>query len=392
MKKIISLTFICWLALFLSCSKQAYYNIPLDSTGHAVITGIAVASSTGVSALDATFTVNVTFSTAKAGDIMTVDCLQMQVPTAAQGGGTTKQLLPLAGATKTVTVGADLKASVTYTRAEANLVNVTDYVTITFSGKTDSAIQRIDLVSATAVSNPQFGGKDVTIIRNTDVANFPVKVTLKTGTFSGAVVAKRKNGLKDAWVSIGSFSSPAAVPVSGTDFAAGKDTSYYSVIATQGTYSEEVISKIVVQNPFFFLKKTATLTFGGSSAGQNLLINAGVAESAATCNLAVASTLQLKGGSAWLSAVNKIEFVGSNSAMYDANNSTTAKVAFAAGTPAVTADPAAAGGYYIAKITNGAAATDVYYVLLKVTAMVPGVSVSIEYKIGDVYAHLSVIK
>ena len=95
MKKIISLTFICWLALFVSCSKQAYFNIPLDSTGHVVITGIPVASTAGISVLDDGFTVNITFATAKAGDIMTVDCLKLQIPTAAQGGGTTLQLLPI---------------------------------------------------------------------------------------------------------------------------------------------------------------------------------------------------------------------------------------------------------------------------------------------------------
>ncbi len=389
MKKIISLTFICWLALFVSCSKQAYFNIPLDSTGHVVITGIPVATTSGVSVLDDAFTVNITFATAKAGDIMTVDCLQNQIPTAAQGGGTTLQLLPIVGASKTVTVGADLKASVTYTRAEAHLVNVNDFVTITFSGKTDSGIQTVTLVSAASAGSPKFGGKDVTIIRNNDVANIPVTVAVKTGSYAGSVVAKRKNGVNGDWVSIGSLSSPFAVPISGSDFAPGKDTCYYSMIASAGSYSQEVVSKIVVQKPFFFLKKTATLTASGSSQGQDLLINASVAENAATADLALVGSA-LKSGSVWATGGKMIEFVATDSGMYDGNLSDNAKTAFANGTPSSTADLNNA--YYIFKITNGVNATDVYYGLLKITGTVPGTSASIEYKIGDVYAHMTVVK
>ena len=389
MKKIISLTFICWLALFVSCSKQAYFNIPLDSTGHVVITGIPVASTAGISVLDDGFTVNITFATAKAGDIMTVDCLKLQIPTAAQGGGTTLQLLPIVGASKSVTVGADLKASISYTRSEAQLVNVNDYVTITFSGKTDSGIQVVTLVSALSASSPKFAGKDVTIIRNADVANIPVTVAVKTGNYTGSVVAKRKNGANGDWVSLGAIASPFAVPISGSDFAPGKDTCYYSMTASSGSYSQEVVSKIVVQKPFFFLKKTATLNASGSSQGLNLLISGAVAESDANTTLALVGS-SLKGGSAWATGGKMIEFVASNSGMYDGNLSDDAKTAFAGGTATTSADLANA--YYIFKITNGANATDVYYGLMKITGTVPGASASIEYKIGDVYAHLSVIK
>jgi len=46
---------------------------------------------------------------------------------------------------KSITVGGELKTSVTYTKAEAGLVNVGDAVTVVFSGATDSGIIQITL-------------------------------------------------------------------------------------------------------------------------------------------------------------------------------------------------------------------------------------------------------
>lgn len=66
--------------------------------------------------------------------------------------------------------------------------------------------------------------------------------------------------------------------------------------------------------------------------------------------------------------------------------------AFMAGTPTATADPALGEGVYIFKITNGANPTDVYYGTLKVTSIVPGVSVAYEYRIGNTYNQLAVLK
>jgi len=78
--------------------------------------------------------------------------------------------------------------------------------------------------------------------------------------------------------------------------------------------------------------------------------------------------------------------------MYDANNLTNTIAAFNAGTKTTTADPISGAGTFIFKIVNGPAAADVYYGLLKNIGVIPGVSTSFEYRIGDQYAHLSVIK
>ena len=59
-------------------------------------------------------------------------------------GWTTKQLLP-GEYQKDVTVGSDLKASVTYTRDQASLQGVGDYVMVVFNGATDYARQRVDM-------------------------------------------------------------------------------------------------------------------------------------------------------------------------------------------------------------------------------------------------------
>jgi hypothetical protein len=391
MKKIISL--LCALVLIVSCTKQPYYEIPLNPDGTVYLTGISSTTSTGISTLDGSFSVTATFATAKSGDVMNVELLQLQIPPT---GGTTKQLLPMAGTQKTATVGSDLKATVTYTRAEAKLEKAADYVTVIFNGETDYAKARVDMVPATTVSKPKVSGKEVDVARTAETAFFNVTVVPKAGAYTGTLVARRKNGTAAPWVTVTgspfSGTQPLLVPISGTDFAVGKDTMIYSFTATSGSYTDEVTSTIIVRDPYFYLKKTATLTLGGSSAGRNLLTNAAVAETAATASVAVSGSLILKGGSAWLAAGKTISFVPTTLAMYDANNSTTAIAAFIAGVPTATADPIAGAGVYIYKIVNGAAPTDVYYGLMKMTSVIPGVSVTFEYRIGNQYAHLSVIQ
>lgn len=391
MKNIISL--ICALVLIVSCTKQDYYEIPTDANGNVILTGISSTTTTGISTLDNSFTVTATFATALVGDVMTVELLKLQIPPT---GGTTTQLLPLTGTQKQATVGSDMKATVTYTRAEAQMTKVGDYVTVVFAGKTDYAKQRVDMVPATTVSKPKVTGKEVDVARTSETAFFNVTVAPKSGAYAGTLLAKRKNGKNAAWVNVAgtpfSGTQPFLVPISGSDFAAAKDTMYYSFSATSGSYTDEVMSTIIVRDPYFFLKKAATLALGGSSAGRNLLINAAVAESDPTANVAVSGSLILKGGSAWLAAGHKIEFVPSTVAMYEANNSTNIIAAFNSGTPTATADPITEVGVFIYKIVNGPAPTDIYYGILKTTNVLPGISVSFEYRIGDMYAHLSVIK
>jgi hypothetical protein len=100
----------------------------------------------------------------------------------------------------------------------------------------------------------------------------------------------------------------------------------------------------------------------------------------------------LKGGSAWIAGGKSISFVPTTSTVYEANNLTNTVALFNAGAPAATADPIGGTGIYIYKMVNGPLASDVYYGMIKVTNVVPGTSVSLEYRIGDQYAHLSVIQ
>ena len=399
MKKIISL--LSLLVLIVGCTEQELFDVPRDANGNVILTSISSTTTTGVSALDAQFTVTATLPNAKAGDVMNVECLQLQIP--AGSTSTTKQLLPLAGTQKTATVGADLKASITYTRTEAKLVNIGDYVTVCFNGLTDYAKQRVDLVASVTSSKPAVTKSSTSIVeldvaRTSETAYFNVKVSPKSATYTGTLVAQRKNGKKAAWVTVpGSPFANAStflVPISGTDFAAGKDTMYYSFKATMAGITEELLpAAIVVRDPYFYLKKTAvTLALGGSSAGRNILINSAVAENNANAHIAVLGSLILKGGSVWQTGGKSINFVPSTNAMYDANSTTSAIAAYNAGTPVATADPIAGAGVYIFKMVNGTAPADTYYGMIKVTSVLPGVSVTMEYRIGDQYAHLIVIK
>ncbi|MDP2338511.1 MAG: hypothetical protein Q8N05_19090 [Bacteroidota bacterium] len=376
----------------MSCTKQPYYEIPTDASGKAVITAVSTTTTTGVTALDDKFTVNSTLPNAKSGDVMTAELLKLQIPS---WGGTAMQNLPLAGTKKTVTVSSDLKSSVTYTRAEAQMVNIGDYVTFTLSGATESGyISTITLATAMAVASPKsVGGKAVSIIRTPEVANIQVSVTPKLAAYAGSLTVKRKNSVKASWETVSGTSStnPFQVPIAGSDFAAGKDTMYYQFTATVGSLSEVATTKIIVSDPFFFLKKSATIALGGSSAGRNLFINAAVAATNANAIIAVdAGSLVIHGGSAWAVGDKSISFVQGTKALYDGNSVNAAMTSFAAGTATATADPN--NPYYIFKIVNGANPSDVYYGMIQIITVVPGVSVAFEYRIGNQYAHLSVIQ
>ena len=390
MKKIIF--FLFTMILYISCEDESF-NIPRDEDGNAIITEVSSATTTGISTLDNGFTVNATFPNAKSGDVMKVECLQLQVPS---GGGDAKQLLPLAGTQKEATVGNDLKTFITYTKEEAKLMNVGNYVTVVFAGATDYAKQKVEMVTATQVSKPKVAGIEVDVARNEETAYFEVKVEPKSAAYAGTLIAKRKNGVRDPFVNIAGspFSGvqPFLVPISGNNFAAGKDTMYYSFIATSGGLTDEIQTSIIVRDPYFFLKKSATLTLGGGSTGRNLLINTAVAENDSKAMIALSEALSLKGGSAWLTAGNTIEFVSSTETMYSANNSNDAIAAFNAGTKTTVADPIAGEGVYIYKAVTGTDPEDVYYGMLKVIHVIPKVSVTLEYRIGNRYAHLAVVK
>jgi len=237
--RIILLTFTV-VALLVSCSKQPYWEIPTDENGNAIITQVSKTTSAGISMLDGSFTVKSTLPNAKQGDVMIVDLVKPQIPSWDPNGA--KQILPIAGATKNVTVDANKQITVTYTRTESTLSNLADYVTVIISGNTDSGKLRMDLISAFTVTKP------ATVTRATTEAFFNVKVDPKNVTYAGNLVAKRKNGAKGAWVDVTgtpfSGTQPFNIPIKGTDFAAS-DTLFYTFTAAVGNYSEVYSTSVV---------------------------------------------------------------------------------------------------------------------------------------------------
>jgi hypothetical protein len=394
MKNIILLTFLSLLALIVSCSKIPYYDIPTVD-GKIIIYELTTSTNTGITTLDPSITFTVNFKTARSGDEIDIQLLSQQVP----AEGQIAQWLPLAGTQKTQTLGADLKADITYTRAETGMNKAGDTRKLCISSIMDSHLKVFNMTLATNVTNPQAGTVakpvDVTITRTTDTAHFRVSVVPMSGPYTGTIIAQRKNGINDSWVDAGAspFTAPAEVPISGNDFAAGKDTMYYKFTTTQSGYTDVIEKTVVIAVPFFYKKRPVTLILGGAKAGVNMLNNATIKADSSDAMLALdAGVLILHGGSAWAVGGKSIEFVESTPATYALNNVNVAVAEYEAGTPSATADPAVGQGVYIFKMINGPTADDVFYGMIKVLNTVPGVSVGIEYRIGDRYAHAAILK
>lgn len=386
------LILICSLALTVSCSKQPYWNVPNVVNGVATITDISTATSAGITTLDDKFTVDVTLPNAKAGDVMTVELLKQQLPS----GATSTQLLPLSGTQQSITVASDLTASVTYTRAQAQMVNPGDNVYVSWAGKTESASLVVTLKPATTVNGPYYDVKgsqtSVKVIRGAGTAYFDVNVAPASGSYTGDVIVKRKNGIDAPWINVGSFPAASKVPISGDDFQAGKDTMYYNFVAQSGSNTDSVTLTVVDNDPYFFLKKSGTMSLG-STDGLNLLTNGAVASTDPNAILALeAGTLMLHGGANWATGGKSISFVPSTAADYATNSPTSAMQSYMAGSPTATADPSFAEGVYVFKIVNGPNPTDIFYGILKITNIVPNESVSYEYRIGSTYGQLAFIQ
>ncbi len=367
-----------------SCSKQEYVNIPKNADGSAYITTVASTTNTGITTLDDGFSVTATLPNAKAGDVMTTELLAQQIP----AGGSAYQLLPITGTQKTVTVGSDLKATVTYTRAQALLVNPGDVVTVTYAGKTESALTSLTLAKATSVKGPLYGGTAVNIIRNAGAAYFDVTVAPKAAAYTGTVTVLKKNGIALAWSSA-SYAYGTKVPISGDDYAVGKDTMYYAFVSKVGNYNDTIKMTVFANTPLFQLTKSGTMVLGATTGGVNVLNNGTVKATDTLAILAIdAASLQVHAGSA-LRAGTSISFVPSTSAVYSTGNSQDIIALFDAGTASATIDPIAGVPVNIFKIVDGA---NTYYGILKITSVVPGTSVAYEYKIGSTYAQLAILK
>jgi hypothetical protein len=370
--------------LLQSCSKQEYVNIPKNVDGSAYITTVASTTNTGMTTLDNGFTVTATLPNAKAGDVMVAELLAQQLPS----GGSATQLLPIAGTKKNLTVGSDLKVSVTYTRTEALLKKVNDVVTVTFAGKTESAFTSISMGLATSVKGPLYDSKAVNIRRNSGAAYFDVTVAPKTDPYTGGVKVLSKNGIALQWSSV-DYAYGTKVPISGDDFAIGKDTMYYAFVSNVGSYSDTVRMTVFANAPLFQLTKSGTMVLGANTGGVNVLNNGTVKATDTLAILAIdAASLQIKGGSA-LRASTTISFVPSTTALYTAGNAVEIQAAFDAGTASATVDPIAGVPVNIFKIVDGA---NTYYGILKITSVVPSTSVAYEYKIGSTYAQLAILK
>jgi len=387
MKNKIGLTLVTIVSLLQSCSKQEYVNIPKNADGSAYITTVASTTNTGMTTLDNAFTVNATLPNAKAGDEMVAELLAQQLPS----GASATQLLPIAGTQKKLIVGSDLKVSVTYTRAEALLKNVNDVVTVTFAGKTESAFTSITMGLATSVKGPLYGGSAVNIRRNSGAAYFDVAVAPKAAAYTGNVTVMKKNGIALPWTST-DFAYGTKVPISGDDYAVGKDTMYYQFVSKVGSFSDTVRMTVFANAPLYQLTKSGTMVLGATTGGVNMLDNSAVAASTsdkATIGVTAAS-LQISAGAAFAAVSgNSISFVPSTSALYTAGNAVDIQAAFDAGTSTATIDPIAGVPVYAFKMITGG---NTYYGILRITSVVPGTSVAYEYKIGSTYAQLAILK
>jgi hypothetical protein len=387
MKNKIGLTLVTIAALLQSCSKQEYVNIPRNADGSAYITTVASTTNTGMTTLDNGFSVTATLPNAKVGDEMVAELLAQQLPV----GASATQLLPIAGTQKKLIVGSDKKVTVSYTRAEALYKNVNDQVTVTFAGKTESAFTTIGMGLATSVKGPLYGGSAVNIRRNSGAAYFDVAVAPKGAAYTGTVTVMQKNGIALPWTST-DYAYGTKVPISGNDYAVGKDTMYLAFVSKVGTYSDTVRMTVFANAPLYQLTKSGTMVLGATTGGVNMLDNSAVA--ASTSDKAIigvtAASLQISVGAAWAAVSgNSISFVPSTSALYAAGNAVDIRAAFDAGTSSTMIDPIAGVPVNIFKIVD---ASGTYYGILSITSVVPGTSVAYAYKIGSTYAQLAILK
>jgi hypothetical protein len=123
------------------CSENPYYDIPTDENGNVIITEVSSVTTTGITEDDAEFTVIATLPNARQGDVMLVDLLKPQP----HPNSESNQLLPIEGTRKESTVDSNLQATVTFSKEEAQMQEVGDWVEVIFNGATDSAQIRVTL-------------------------------------------------------------------------------------------------------------------------------------------------------------------------------------------------------------------------------------------------------
>lgn len=137
------------LLILAGCSENPYYDIPTDENGRAIITGVSSATTSGITEDDNEFTVTATLPNANTGDVMQVDLLKLQP----HPNSESDQLLPIQGTRKETTVDSGLRATVTYTKTEAQMSEVGDWVEVIFNGDTESAQIRVTLQGGSGASD-----------------------------------------------------------------------------------------------------------------------------------------------------------------------------------------------------------------------------------------------
>jgi hypothetical protein len=387
-KFLIGIAFFSLSTLLQSCSKQEYFNIPKNADGSAFITSkVASTTNTGITTFDNEFSVTATLPNAKVGDTMMVELLANQIP----AGGTTTRLLPITGTQKKLVVDTSFKMTVTYTRQQALLVKVGDLVTVTFAGKTESAFSSLTLGKATTLKGPLYNGNAVTLRRNSGAAYFDVAVAPKKAAYTGSIIVLKKNGINLSWSS-SSFAYGTRIPISGDEFAIGKDTMYYAFVTSTNDYADTLTQTVFANLPLLQLTKSGTMVLGSSTGGVNILDNSTVA-AASSANASIGITnasLKIAASNSWAAVSgNSISFVPSTSALYTAGNAVDIQASYDAGTSTATIDPIAGVPFYIFKMVTGG---NTYYGILRITSVVPGTSVAYEYKIGSTYAQLAILK
>lgn len=385
-KFLIGIAFLSLSTLLQSCSKQEYFNIPKNKDGSALLTQHATTTNSGITVLDDEFSVFATLPNAKVGDTMIVELLANQIPV----GGTTTRLLPIAGTQKKVVVDTNFKSNVTYTKQQALLVNVGDAVTVSFAGKTESAFTTLTLGKSIAVRGPLYNGNIVNLIRNAGAVYFDVTVAPKKAAYTGSIKVLKKNGINLNWSS-SDWAYGTRIPISGDEFAIGKDTMYYAFIASANNYSDTVLQTVFANLPLYQLTKSGTMVLGASSGGVNMLINGTVAANSSGATIGITdASLKIAASNSWAAVSgNSISFVPSTSALYNEGNAVNCQAVFDAGTSIKQIDPIAGVPVYIFKMVTGG---NTYYGILRITSVVPGTSVAYEYKIGSTYAQLTILR
>src|SRR5699024_10848091 len=235
---------------------------------------------------------------------------------------------------KQIILGGDLKATVSYTREEAKMKKPGDFVRVTFSGKTASGQVEVKMEQATNVSGPEYEGKEIDLMRGAGEAFFNIDAETHSGSYTGQLIVKMKNGENEPWSDVGngSFPLPTKISISGNDFAQGKDTMFYSFVVKNGEFVDSVTQEVVVQPPAFFFAHSGFLSHTDPAfGGLNLLGDSAIQKSDVHAVLTLNKNngaLILEGGAAWSNGGKNISFVPSDQNVYDNNNSVQAIDAF----------------------------------------------------------------